>query len=419
MKGFIHIIEVSFAILILVFSVWLSLSSINVKVEWSDFDLIKIGENAWKYISIANKTALIFSNKTAFINEMEKSLSEMVNFGMYIKGLPKPYIRVGCANCSDEEVAFAESIFSPSFYNNRWVNFSVRKFTFLSPEDVKLYGFDIIVFINFTNFDENSLVQRYLENNGKIIAITKIKGFGGNPNSGSDLYKMDETFSLRNSPNLKENYQRFSSYEPLKDSIPKYFLAFGFDVKTTKQINGKYQGVWRIWLNATQINITQNKEVEIEGVGRKKEGEIFILNTREKNPSLPDMKFVFKIKKVFEREVFIQPLNHTFIFYDYSEPNEVKVIANPSGRNVLISKDELYSLSVLNTTTNRALWISYFPESDEYRALVKAIAASMANEFVYKTYFGTPERVVLFFPLPQCCDIPEVGGVYLFLGYKY
>ena len=412
LKGFARIIEISLAILILAISIWLSLSSVNIKHAWAEHELVSQGisiSHALKAYGFKN----LLSNLTLFLNLTEYFAAENMYFGIEISGMPKPVIKVACANCTGKEFSFLKNLLTPVYYNSRWVNFSVSPITFTSLDDVKDY--DILVFINFTRFDSNTLIQDYLSTGGKIIAITDI--------ISAEFNNMDETFSLeRVQPTGVSKPSNFSSYSFHEPFIEKYFFASGFRVEAPNKIDSKQTGVWIIWLNETKINITPSLEVEIEGVGMLEEGEVFCLNAREKNNGLPNNNYCFRIRKVFPKEVYIQPLNTSFIFPDFLDVGEIKVKASSQGREILIAQlgvgQPKYSLCVLNATTSRALWISYFPQSSEYQALLKGIILAFTTSFTLKTFQGT-SGISLPIYAYTCCDIPEEVKIKLSLGYKY
>ncbi len=424
MKGFVHIVETTFAILILVFALYLSFSQIKIKPSLETFELVISGTETWKCLESSGKYEEIFKNRSAFLSELETALPELFSYGIEVENVPKQAIRIGCANCTLEALTFAENLFTPVYYNKRWVNFSVENFSFISLKDAKIY--DMLLFINYTHFDTNPLIREYLKNGGKILAITDIIcQLPFDPlNPCDNFLDMDETFLLNISMrgiSGKENFQEFEEYNPYEKDAQKHFLGFGFNVNCSYKIGGKKQGYWVIWENSTQVNITPQGDVEIEGVGKLKEGDIFLLNAQEKNPSLPNKYFAFRIKKVFSDEVFIQPLNTSFPFPDFREISatriEVPVVAKEGAINLIMGEKRNYSLAVMNLTKHVA-WLSFFPKSDEFNTLARAIAASMNEKFTYKSYFGTAKKVVLSFFIPQCCDVPEVAEIKLILGYK-
>ncbi len=403
-KAFTHFIEVSFAILIFTISILTSLSAIDIKTSFSSHRLVTTGISLAEVLRNTYKLEKIFSSPEEFQTEIEYYVPKNMYYGIEITGAPKFVIKVGCANCSGRAYLFLKSLLTPVYYNNRWVNFTVEIFDFTSISDAR--EFDSIIFVNFSNFDNNPLIQEYLSKGGRLIAINDI--------NSTIFSNMDETFALSLSAGAS-TYLNFSSY-PQNPKIAKYFIASGFDVAATNAINGKKNGKWKIWGNAKDVNITSSLQVEIEGVGALKEGDVFCLNGNSENPSLPNENFCFKIRKVFPELLFIQPLNSSFPFLDFSD--SVKVRGSEKEGNILSSHSQSYSLVIINKTSSRAVWISYFPQSSEYRALLKGVIMAMNTEFIMKTFLGSEGIEIPIF-YETCCDIPETVKILLKLGYKY
>lgn len=412
MKGFVYVVEISFAIFIFAVSLWTAISSVDIK---SPRDIHELTSTGLALTNILNTydINILLNNTSFFVNEMDYFVPNNMYWGAEIKGAPKPVIEIGCANCTGKDVLFLREILTPVYYNKRFVNFSVSYINFTSLD--KAFQYDTLVFVNFTDFDNNALIQEYLKKGGKIIAITDIT-------SNQELSKMDDTFSLsklQGNPNA--NYFAFSDYLASYPYIQKYFIGTGFRVEANKKIDNKNQGIWRIWLDDREVNITSDLKVEIEGIGKLKEGDEFSLNPHSIDSQLPNKNYFFKIKKVFPKEVYIQPLNTSFVFLpSIIGDNEIKVKAN-KGKNVLLSfpvQGNQYSSAIVNTTTSRAVWISYFPVSSEFELLVKASILAINDEFTLKTFYGEKGIAIPYYT-STCCDIPELLKITLHLGYKY
>lgn len=409
MKGFVYVVEVSFAIFIFAFSIWSSISAIDIK---SHRDVHELTSTALAFSNILNSYDInrLINDTSLFVNITEYFIPDNMYWGIKIKGTPKPLIEIGCANCTGKGVLFLRSILTPVYYNNRFVNFSVSLVNFTSLD--KVSKFDILIFINFTDFDNNNLIQEYLRRGGKIIAITDI--------TSTNFGNMDNTFSLSHSGiNADISHSEFSDYLASYPYIQKYFMGTGFRVEAKNSVDSKKQGIWKIWLNEKEVNITNTLNVEIEGVGTLSEGDIFSLNATAENSDLPNTNYYFRIKKVFPEEVYIQPLNTSFVFPQSIENYEVKVKTD-NGKNVVISKQGtgIYSSLVVNTTTSRAIWISYFPKSSEFELLLKSTILAVNDEFTLKTFYGATGLSLPFYA-STCCDIPELLKITLYIGYKY
>ena len=409
MKGFVYVVEVSFAIFIFAFSIWSSVSAIDIKLHRDIHELTSTAQAFSNILNFYDINTLI-NDTVFFVNITDYIIPDNMYWGIYIEGVPKPLIEIGCVNCTGRQVLFLRNILTPVYYNNRFVNFSVSFANFTSLD--KVLKFDTLIFINFTDFDNNELIQEYLRRGGKIMAITDI--------TNTDFGNMDNTFSLSHSGISTDiSHSEFSEYLDSPPYIQKYFIGTGFRVEAKNSVDSKKQGIWKIWLNEKEVNITNTLNVEIEGVGTLSEGDVFVLNAGTENSNLPNIDYYFRIKKVFPEEVYIQPLNTSFVFPQSIESNEVKV-KTENGKNVLISKqgNEIYSSVVVNTTTSRAAWISYFPESSEFELLLKSTILAINNKFTLKEFYGKTGIAMPFYA-STCCDIPELLRITLHLGYKY
>ncbi len=435
-KGFIHIVEISFAVLILSITIFLTFAALNIKTTYDRSNLYEVGENIYSIINQTNLKDKMFTDREEFIRDLENITPSLVTTGIEIQGTAKPIIRVGCANCSVEALIILKNQLRNTYYNNRWINFTVQRFTFTKLSDTEQY--DVLVFVNYTYFDNNKLVQDYLKEGGKVLAITRIECKNSlrtrlrdiirNPESYCENFtNMNDTFSLTVDRNLGDytTTDNVLYLQNIETKVPSYFLGNGFVIIADRTVEDKQQGTWTLWRKDREVNITTNLKVEIEGVGRYGERDIFCLNPSDDNSILPDERICFRIKKVFPDKVFIQTLNFSFPFLDYfntfnlfSPTVELRVKGIFDSDDILKYKDR-FSLVVWNSTTKNAVWISYYPYSEEYSSLLRSTIIKLTDDFVLKSYFGTKENIEIPFISYSCCDIPEEYKIKLILGYKY
>ncbi len=69
------------------------------------------------------------------------------------------------------------------------------------------------------------------------------------------------------------------------------------------------------------------------------------------------------------------------------------------------------------TSNNSAIWISDFPRSDEYKALVRAAVASRADIWTAKGVYTTKETTTVSSFFSLCCDMPEITELEMTLWY--
>lgn len=398
-KGFIQIVEVALAAFLIIIALPAMFSGLNVKLSWERSDLISAGNNIFSSLRASGNLTKILNETQQIIREIDKIRPANMKYSLLVEGTPKQRVLVGCV-CDDSQTQYAKELLTPVFVNNRWLNFTVNK-----TDIDNLRQYDVILFIDYADWtNQKQKIQNYLTGSG-IVAVQKAT-------SNSAFM---EIFNLT-SAGGSASYQNFTKYLPQEDKIPKYFLGFGFDVSTPTSIENKKQGYWYIWENATQVNISSNK-VEIQDVGTKSEGELFLLNAKTKNNALPDKNYLFKVKKIFSDVVVFQAMNTSFIFKDFLGLAEDKV----RGKNILYGENPVsYSLMTINgTAPAAAVWVSDFPKSDEYSALVKSAVASLAEKFYIVSPQNVKKEAKVSTFLSLCCDMPEVIKLTLTLWYIF
>jgi hypothetical protein len=393
MKGFVYLLEISVA-LILILMVLGTLSFVQAKQSWERTDLISTGENIVNTIKYGSISKLLNGN----FSEVEAMLPPNIDFGIKVSGIPKSNITVGCVNyCS-----YISSLLTPSYINGHWVNFTVISFSIVSLNYIPSY-FDAIVFVNYTEYSSRkSNITDYLNKGGVVIGI--------NATFNSNDVDFNEIFNLSSYGSAGGNFH-FSSYNPSIDEIEKYFLGIGFDVNTTGIVDSKKWGNLTVWEVTRKLNLSSSGLVDVEN---KTADEGLIRNIAEDGTFKlkgPDLAFyTFKVKKIFwDSKVIIQPLNTSFVFKDFSETNDVtgkiNTVVLTGGQAVMVSN-------------NTGIWISDFIFSDEYRTLVKAAIASRINNWYAKQVDLSKENVGISSFVPLCCNMPETAELTFYLWYK-
>ncbi len=395
MKGFIYLLEISVAMMLLLIVLG-TVSNVNVKENWERADLIGAGDNLIKIIRNSDILDVINGD----LSKIEKIIPSHINFSLKLYGVPKSNITVGCTQSS--QCNYIANLLSGSYINDRWINFSVVQFDIDSLNYIPSY-LDAVVFVNYTNYGiRKSAITDYLKKGGVVVGINATK-------SNNDA-NFNEIFGLSPTSSGSSSFY-FTEYGPLKDETQKYFYAAGFNVSTPNTISSKKWGYWYVWDVARKVNISSSSTVDIEnktkdeGIIRDiKEGYVFSIKG-------PDDKFyAFMVKKVFwDALVFIQPLNASLIFKDFSETSGV------TGKlNILESSNNEAEM----TSNNSAVWISDFPNSEEYKTLVKAAIMSRVKELYIKTPDFNKEHVAISSFYPLCCEVPEVLELTIYLWYK-
>lgn len=395
MKGFIYLLEISIA-LILMLVVLGTISTFKSKENWERADLITTGNDIAKSLNYQNILEFLNGNFT----KIQSLIPPNVGFGLKISGIPKSNITVGCT--SPSFCLYVSLIFTPTYLNNRWINFSVTNTTGGDPEWIKSY-FDVITLVNYTAYSDPN-IKDFLNRGKTIIGINATYS-----NTNQDF---NGIFGLSQTSSGGGNFN-FTTYNPSEDETQKYFFAVGFDINTSTVVDANTRsGSWYIWGIPRKVNITLSNRVD---VANNTPDEGFIRNIPEGGffniKNITSNKFyTFKVKKIFwDNTVILQPMNVSFAFNDFSEANDVtgkfNIITSPNGQ-------------VEMTSNNTAIWISDFPPSEEYKTLIKAAALSRVKDWYLKNPDLTKEYVSLSSFYSSCCDAPENIELTIYLWYK-
>ncbi len=396
-KGFVQIVEVAVAALLIVLALPAFFSWLNVKQDWSRHDLTVAGSGIIHSLEAGGNMSQIYNNTQEILREIDSVRPSNVRYSIYSEGAPKPKISVACISCTDAQLLYAKNIFTPAFFDGRFITFTVDRVNMSLLPSIPV-NYDVSVFIYFSDADwtaQKQNITNYLSSGKGIIAIQPAT-------NGGDFLGI---FNLSNAGGAA-SYQNFTSYYPARSDIEMYFLAFGFDVATADDGTGNYAGTWFIWENQININTT-GASVQIDGVGTKAEGETFSLNG-------PDLNLhSFKVKKILADKsgVIFQTLDKNFAFKDFWNPGENKV----EGNNILTG-DQAVTYSLM-TKNNTAIWISDSAYSDEYKALIKSAAASLSESYYIVSPMNAKDTAVVNYFTTLCCD--AVGTAKLTFAFWY
>lgn len=401
-KGFVQVIEIAIAALLIVLVLPVFFSSLSAKQDWARHDLIVSGSGIVRSLEAGGNMSQILNNTQEIIRGIEALKPANVKYSIYAEGTPKPNIFLACVSCSDAQLFYAQGVFTPAIFNGRLVNFTVEKFD-LGSQPLIPGNFDAAVFIDYSGWAAQKQKILYFLAQGKgIVAMQAASG-------DSDFLNM---FNLSVAGG-SASYQNFTAYYPAGTNIEKYFLGFGFDILTADDGTGTYRGIWNIWDSRKKINTTgTNVGLEDYGIVLG-EGGIFSLPATES----PDGRtYSFRIKKIWADRsgVVVQSMNKSFVFKDFLGAAESKV----KGNSILEGEGATYSLMAKN---NSAIWISSNKTfaNGEYRALAKAAAASLAESF-YLVKPQNPKNSVNVNAFESfCCDAPETVKLTFLLWYVY
>lgn len=404
-KGFVQVIEVAIAALLIVLALPVFFSALNAKQEWARHDLLAAGNGIIKSLEASGNISQIFNNTQDLIREIELLKPANVKYSLRAEGAPKPGISIACVSCSGAQLSYAQNIFTPAAFNGNGIDFTVTNLDLASQPSIP-ENFDVAVFIDYPDWTtQKQNITNYMANGGGVLAIQPAT-------SNADFLGI---FSL-SSAGGSATYQNFTAYYPAGTNIGKYFQGFGFDVATPDALNENYNGgTWRIWDSVKQVNTTGAK-VGIMDLGVElPEGGTFNFGGAGISPD--GKTYAFKVKKIWpDKSGFVlQPLNKSFVFKDFLGAGETAV----QGNNILTGNSiPTYSLAARNGS---AVWISSNKTfaNGEYRALAKAAAASLAENFYLMSPQNMKNSVDVSAFESFCCDAPETVKLTFSLWYAY
>ena len=379
MKGFVYLIEIAIAAIImtLVLSVFFS---IRIKQDWQGADIISSGNNILSMIGGNSLLQILNQNFTV----IESNKPQNVKYSLTVIGSPKSNISVGCVL----ECGYLNGLLSTgSFVNGRWINFSVSTFDI----NTGIPTYDVIVLINYTNYS-NAVIKSYLSayqsGGGAVIGINATLS---NSDAGFNNF-----FNLTSGSGSLSTVN-FTSYNPSDDDIGKYFLGTGMTVTSDWYI---WEHRWNVaYWGGNKINLTDSSNPSLK-VENLVEGSVFGMTG-------PDAKtYSFRVKKIwYPLMVVMQPLNKSFVFNDFSE-------GNVNGKNIVGT-----SSHAALATNNSAVWMSNFPQSDDYASLLKAAILSRTDVWTSGAVATGKEKTTVSSFKSLCCDMPETTELYLTLWY--
>ncbi|MFH0929583.1 MAG: hypothetical protein V1818_04530 [Candidatus Aenigmatarchaeota archaeon] len=372
MKGFVYLLEIAVTSILIVV-ILSTFFGIRVKQNWDTSDLIGVGNNIINYLD---------KDESFFLKVLEKNFTYIestkpanIGYGVKVRGSPKTEIIVGCTQSPLYQ--YTESILTPAYVNNRFITFIMEDYDIRNDIPNHL---DAIVLINFTNYTiEKDKILKYLDEGGVVIGINAT-----NVNNNADF---NEIFGL-SSPGFPSGANTFVPYNPSKEDVEKYFMGIGFDVTDEWYI---WEERWTVTYGSNYINVSKGGEER----NFLNKGETFDLNGH-----------TFKVNRIGSGEANIQATRTGFIFEDFSDLNDVQ-------GNKIVGPGSAASMA----SNGKAIWISDFPWSDEYRTLVKSAIISRNDEWTARGVYTTRETTTVSSFFSLCCDMTEVSELELTLWY--
>ncbi|MCD6477087.1 MAG: hypothetical protein J7K26_02915 [Candidatus Aenigmarchaeota archaeon] len=188
MKGFIYLIEIAVAGILIAIILSSLLSAQEVKTNWDRAELIETGNDIIHSLKSTNEFINIFNSTV----DIDKLTPPYVNYTIKVYGIPKNNIKVGT-----NREALIKSYLDDVIVNNRKISYDVT-----SIDYDNVYSFDVLVFVD--EYDE-----RY---KNKLIDFSKERGIVGINFEENDF----------------ENFYYIGNDKEIDNKVKKYFKGIGF-----------------------------------------------------------------------------------------------------------------------------------------------------------------------------------------------
>ncbi|MBR9682469.1 MAG: hypothetical protein GOV02_02235 [Candidatus Aenigmarchaeota archaeon] len=395
MKGFMHLIEVAVAGILIMIILGLFFTTQSVKLNWERTELISINSNVLHTLKASNRLPELFSDTSNVLLETNDLRPPNVEYGIRISGIPKDVISVACpTDCSS-----VRSILSDNVYvNGRWIGFTVNT---INMGSVNLTDYDALVLYNYNQYGTyETQIRNYLSDDGTVVAIHNVT------DSADSTFR--SIFDLTSSAGAGTTSPNFTSYEPVNNDIAKYFLGFGFFAEASTDVgSGTKQGKLDIWGTRFNFNLTSST-LRISGQ-TVNEGDTFTLGG-------PDARtYQFRVKKIHwslsPSAVSIQPTNTSYVF-------AYNMAAAYTGNNIVSVDDDASGC----TANGKAIWINEYEgtgNDHDYETLIKSAIATSSTDWFIKDIRTDVERAEASIFLPMCCDMPETAKIDMVSWYSY
>jgi hypothetical protein len=227
MKGFLYLVEIIIAAVLIAIIFQSFFAAQNNKTDWARSDLIGIGNNV---MDILGPDVIKTINETGTFEGIEDMKAANIRYTMKFSGVPKNTITVGT-----NDKSYVESILGTEAYiNNRIIKFNVSSL---------IYNFETYDVIITTNtFDYSNQTLKDFEKDKTVIGIGE-KNDDENFRNFFNIIKGDPADVIMN----------FTEY----NDIAKYFFGIGFNVLTpTGDIEDSSYGEWYISGQKLIVNTT-------------------------------------------------------------------------------------------------------------------------------------------------------------------
>lgn len=358
MKGFIRVLEMILASIILLSSLSFFFSTYIKPSRWQEAELQLYGQDILKSLDEAGllRRMIEEGNVSGLEETIRKVLPESVGFLIEIEGLPKESITIAC-NCTDLEKDRLQEMLHISSSVDQVMRFKGRKIKFIIldegsleeilKQDAEWDNIDIIVFFglqNLTKYEER--LNQFLSKDKALVLISNVD------ENIDDFYSRLFNLSVSSGDVNDENelYKTSILFRKLSD----YFVNTPVRIKTHNNTGGSfYLQEKEYYINSFHNSsgdyaVFNNSYYEV--------GEIFYVNATaikvmDVNATIGNETYV---------DIAIQNKSYTFIMRNF--PNQNKVESNK--KTILRTTDGFASMQVNFYITKfgkgRTLWIKEY-----------------------------------------------------------
>jgi len=227
-KGFLHIIEIILVSLLMFFVISQFTYLPPIKSDWPMTKLYLQGNDI---ISTLDIKGVEWSNTEEVITEINTTLPKNIEYGLKLKNIIKPEIRVGCI-CNNTEYSDIFQVLTtpPSMtINGHTIKFILEQIDTDSPIFSVKNDVIIIREAAFTNIEGNDDYKdemlAYLSTDRGVIEIVNMNNTRANDEFQNNIFNLKWESSLMPNSNDIEFSTTFGEYS-LKPPIEKYFYHF-------------------------------------------------------------------------------------------------------------------------------------------------------------------------------------------------
>jgi len=445
MKGFIYLIEVAIAA-VLIFFTFAMIFSFGISSEKTErFDAVSLSDQ----LNTLEPYQLAYN-----ASALRAAIPQKYNFSVSVDGLPNETIRVACLKSLALDCQNLKQWLNPIYINNRTINFEITNIAGTSD----IFNYDVLVtFKNNSDTQTDPNIARYLAEDRPLVAITKpSSSMLGNFSLQISDIAYEGCSCAGSSASCIHFFVIYNKTNEIND-FSKYFYGIGFFINTSETKTWQYVyvrnysvGLGKYYDFNYTINVSlSNNKVNISANSTSLGGQPLPFDdccypNNYSSSNLNEGAFFnlfymnYMIKKITSDGFYIQPkindIENSIIdpgcsyskYYhvsrnltDYSIDSST-CVRSGSGVDLIRTNNVIYCSEA--TKFGNKIWIakprSGFENFPEYATIVQAAVLDVApkhREFLFGN--STSRYADITLQKSLCCDVPERFSVKIRIWY--